>query len=252
MQALQARREQREQQEEPEAERQGDQEEQSESGEGRPRIETASAYYRLCPCGAAARPRRALRVGSVSVASRCWEPAKTMPKLVQNRPPEDPKLTPGGSKIDPRGLPGGKSYTEVLLGSFFTPPGAHFGPSWGALGALLGIPERSGEPLGASREAPKWVPGGLPERSRNWETLFSKKRAPASTGARFSRILGAPKWLQNRPKMAPESLPGGLRDPDRAGSPTWRPYFRKKAPALETFVVFSSENKPGYHGTGSA
>ena len=47
VQALQARREQREQQEEPEAERQGDQEEQSESSEGRPRIETASAHYRL-------------------------------------------------------------------------------------------------------------------------------------------------------------------------------------------------------------
>ena len=47
VQALQARREQREQQEEPEPERQNHQEEQGESGEGRPRIETASAYYRL-------------------------------------------------------------------------------------------------------------------------------------------------------------------------------------------------------------
>ena len=97
--------------------------------------------------------------------------------------------------------------------------------------------------------APQRPPGKEPELG---DLIFEKKRAPASTGARFSRILGAPKWLQNRPKMAPESLPGGLRDPDRAGSPTWGPYFRKKAPPLETFVVFSSENKPGYHGTGSA
>ena len=64
VQALQARREQREQQEQPEAERQNHQEEQGESGEGRPRIETASAYYRLQPCSGATRPRRRFELGA--------------------------------------------------------------------------------------------------------------------------------------------------------------------------------------------
>ena len=60
VQALQARRGQKEQQEQQEQERQDNEQQQGESGESLPRIETASPYDRLCPCGAATRPRRAV------------------------------------------------------------------------------------------------------------------------------------------------------------------------------------------------
>ena len=60
VQALQARREQSEHEETHEQERQGNEQQQGESGESLPRIETASPYDRLCPCGAATRPRRAV------------------------------------------------------------------------------------------------------------------------------------------------------------------------------------------------
>ena len=66
------------------------------------------------------------------------------------------------------------------------------GDSWGRLGAS-----------GASNIAPKLLPERLRGRSPHGARDFDEKRAPASTRARFSRIPGVPKWLQNHPKIAP-------------------------------------------------
>ena len=138
-----------------------------------------------------------------------------MPKLIQNRPPEGPKSTPGGSKIDPRGLPEGKSHTEFLLGSFFAPPGAHLGSP----GALLGLSWGSRSAPGNLWGRPGRLQHGSPEASRTGAgtgTPYFRKNELAPRREhdfRGSRGLqnGSkidPKWLQNRSREASGSPTG--------------------------------------------
>ena len=66
------------------------------------------------------------------------------------------------------------------------------GRSWEPLESLLGLSGAPKSSQNISKMAPGGPPGGLPKRNRHSETLFFEKRAPASTGAQFSRPLLEP------------------------------------------------------------
>ena len=131
-----------------------------ESGEGRPRLETASAYYPLQPCSGATRPRRRFELG----ASRSHRVAlKSLGNPLQ---------------IAPGSLPGPPGAHFGPPGAHFDPPGGHLGPPGahvpgghvGPPGALLGAPGALlGSLWGASwtlQDPPKSLPEALPEAPR--------------------------------------------------------------------------------------
>ena len=132
----------------PETSREDHQEEQGESGEGRPRIETASAL----------RPRRRFELG----ASRSHRVAsRYLGNLSQVAPgslpgPPGAHFGPPGAHVGP---PGGHLGPP---GGHLRPPGSHFGPP-GAPGAL---PGRSREPLGSLLGPPKTSQNRSPRLSR--------------------------------------------------------------------------------------
>ena len=165
-----------------------------------------------------------------------------MPKLIQNRPPEGPKSIPGGSKIDPRGLPEGKSHTEFLLGSFFASPGAHLGPP----GALLGLSWGSRGAPGSLWGRPGRLQNGSPEASRtgggSGRPYFRENELPPRREHDFRGSWGIqngskidPKWLQNRSREASGT-------PTEPGAKLEDPFFAKSAQNTINTMLFGLEN----------
>ena len=82
-----------------------------ESGEGRPRLETASAYYPLQPCSGATRPRRRFELG----ASRSHRVAlKSLGNPPRIAPGSLPRGPPRGARREWRGPPQNRDSKRVL------------------------------------------------------------------------------------------------------------------------------------------
>ena len=152
-------------------------------------MNTASGYHRvnrLCPCSAAARPRRGFEVGE---RFGHLFPVPALRKTDENRTEIVSKLRPEGPKSSP-GPSWGLSLAscgsfEPSWGSLWASWGSLWA-SWGAPGAPPALPGRSGELLGSLLGLPKWLPEALPEASR------AKARISKHFGYHFGSIFRSP------------------------------------------------------------